>query len=117
MSKRAKMLRTDFVTIRSTGAILVQGLVQQRRELARRHCAFLFGRYYIYRGFNGSWSFWRRDRHTKHGTILVDWMFEPRDLWIGVYVERKRESAIFYVCLVPCLPFRIAVPVSWGRGK
>jgi hypothetical protein len=28
--------------------------------------------------------------------------FEPRDLWLGVFVDTDRRR--LYVCLVPCLP-------------
>lgn len=28
--------------------------------------------------------------------------FEPRDLWIGAYVDTERRR--LYICLLPCLP-------------
>ena len=34
-------------------------------------------------------------------------LFEPRDIWVGVYVAPKAV----YVCVVPCLP------VKWERRR
>lgn len=31
-------------------------------------------------------------------------LFEPRDLWIGVFWDRKPGELRIYVCLVPMLP-------------
>lgn len=47
-------------------------------------------------------------------------MFEPRDLWIGVYWTTFATSAFgvslaVYVCLLPMLPIRIEVPIR-GSG-
>ncbi len=40
--------------------------------------------------------------------------FEPRDIWIGVYLAHKEKSNYFsswrfYVCLIPMLPILIYV--------
>ena len=35
--------------------------------------------------------------------------FEPRDLWIGVYWDRRPGALVLYVCLLPLLPLRIEV--------
>lgn len=41
------------------------------------------------------------------------WLWEPRDLWFGVYWTRRREAGwhftewSVYVTLVPCLPVRL----------
>lgn len=40
-------------------------------------------------------------------SVKVKIYFEPRDLWIGVYWDRKGSILTHvYVCLVPCLPIR-----------
>lgn len=48
----------------------------------------------------------------------ISLLFEPRDLWVGVYWRRKRvsDSCIetrIYVCLLPCFPFKIEI--DWYR--
>lgn len=47
--------------------------------------------------------------------------FDPRDLWIGIYWDRKRfiyrptsktiTTTDVYVCVVPCFPIHL----SWTR--
>lgn len=39
--------------------------------------------------------------------------FEPRDIWLGVYWDRKPKTADprlrwwdIYICLIPCFPIR-----------
>lgn len=45
-------------------------------------------------------------------------LWEPRDLWIGVYWNRKTNVGIeiecldIYVCLVPCVPIRFTRETS-----
>ena len=34
-------------------------------------------------------------------------VFEPRDLWIGLYWTRDDEQLVFYVCLLPTLVLKI----------
>jgi hypothetical protein len=49
--------------------------------------------------YDVSTALWRRGRF---------WLiFEPRDIWIGLYVAPRAV----YVCLVPCLP------VKWERRR
>lgn len=46
-------------------------------------------------------------------------LWEPRDLWVGVYWDRplpldigygfKLRTLFIYVCLVPCLPIKITL--------
>lgn len=35
--------------------------------------------------------------------------FEPRDLWIGVYWDKRVLLLNVYVCLLPMLPIRVQV--------
>lgn len=39
-------------------------------------------------------------------------VWEPRDLWIGVYWTREEGELLLYVCLLPTLVWKI---VRWGR--
>ena len=41
-------------------------------------------------------------------------LWEPRDLWIGVYWHKKDESLFVYICFVPLLPIRIHYKRSYG---
>lgn len=44
-------------------------------------------------------------------------IWEPRDLWIGVYWttdSRWRDNRIVYLCLLPCLPIRLHYQRSYG---
>ena len=44
-------------------------------------------------------------------TVALLW--EPRDLWFGVYwrTDRARgyRELVLYICLVPCLPLRFEI--------
>lgn len=58
----------------------------------------------------GRWLFGKRIR----SSLVVGVLFEPRDLWIGVYHTgfidgsgRSRWCRTFYVCLIPMLPLKI----------
>ena len=48
----------------------------------------------------------RRDLSTRLLKCGLSLVFEPRDLWLGLYIG---PDAI-YITLIPCLPFR------WARG-
>lgn len=43
-------------------------------------------------------------------------IFEPRDLWVGVYWDRTRYELAVYICLIPTLPLRLRW-VSLGTGR
>ncbi len=30
--------------------------------------------------------------------------FEPRDIWVGVFLDRRHAGLHVYICLVPMLP-------------
>lgn len=45
--------------------------------------------------------------------VQVRWLFEPRDLWVGVYWDIGSKAMYsklsVYICLLPMLPIRIEV--------
>ena len=54
-----------------------------------------------------------RARRTAHiGRVAVSLSFEPRDIWIGVFWDRRDGLTQVFVCLLPCVPVRIA----WVAG-
>lgn len=38
---------------------------------------------------------------------LVRILFEPRDIWVGVYWKREHLLTWIYVCIIPMLPIRL----------
>ena len=40
--------------------------------------------------------------------MRVQIKFEPRDLWVGVYWERRFGFLNIYVCLLPMLPIKLS---------
>lgn len=44
------------------------------------------------------------------GRLMWRVLFEPRDLWIGVFWDRNvRGDLVVYLCLIPCFPLRLTV--------
>jgi hypothetical protein len=41
-------------------------------------------------------------------------IWEPRDIWIGLYWEGSFNDWRAYLCLLPCLPIRLHVKRSYG---
>lgn len=42
----------------------------------------------------------------------VEILWEPRDLWLGVYWNRPQNherDLELYICLLPCLPIRVSL--------
>jgi hypothetical protein len=37
----------------------------------------------------------------------VEFLFEPRDLWVGLFWDRRPNARLFYICLVPTLVIKI----------
>lgn len=47
--------------------------------------------------------------------ISIRLLWEPRDIWIGVYWNTNGTKELFiYICLLPCLPLRIHRQKSFG---
>ncbi len=48
--------------------------------------------------------------------VMVQFYFEPRDIWVGLYWKSFRGDIDFYLCLVPMLPLHIKLEDFWlGR--
>lgn len=45
--------------------------------------------------------------------VSIKW--KPQDLWIGAYWERSLLGLTVWVCIVPCLPIKIAISAD-GKG-
>jgi len=49
-----------------------------------------------------------------HHRLTAKWLWEPRDIWIGVFWNRTsgerllNDYLLIYVCIIPCLPIAIA---------
>ena len=59
------------------------------------------------------------ERGKTDNKISAKVLWEPRDLWIGVYWDRSRlgdalQSVKVFICIIPCLPFRLHWKRSWG---
>lgn len=44
--------------------------------------------------------------------LAVRLLWEPRDVWVGVFWTEADGLLLVYICLVPCLPLVICVPRS-----
>jgi hypothetical protein len=44
--------------------------------------------------------------------VSVRVLWEPRDLWIGIYWTRSAQRLLIYVCVLPCLPILFSFGVS-----
>lgn len=40
--------------------------------------------------------------------------FEPRDVWVGLFWDRRHDGLHFYVCLVPCIVVHWVRPSAYG---
>lgn len=55
------------------------------------------------------------------GRLGVAILFEPRDAWIGVYVDPQTESIFdryvaVYLCMLPFVPIRVTWQLRPRRG-
>lgn len=46
--------------------------------------------------------------------ISLKVIWEPRDLWVGLYWDVTSDSLKFFLCIIPCLPIRIHFKRTWG---
>lgn len=46
--------------------------------------------------------------------LSVSLIWEPRDIWIGLYWDTSVNATVWYLCLLPCLPLRFKLVKSWG---
>lgn len=50
----------------------------------------------------------------KFGKATIELLFEPRDLWIGLYWNCeygwKYQRRTVYLCLFPCFPIKLSLP-------
>lgn len=45
-----------------------------------------------------------------HGWFAgADFLFEPRDVWIGLYWKRYPKAMEMYWCILPCVPLRVYI--------
>ena len=49
---------------------------------------------------------------SKKLSISIIW--EPRDLWVGIYWNHSKFETTVYICLIPCLPVRFKLIRAWG---
>lgn len=49
--------------------------------------------------------------------VEVRWLWEPRDLWVGVFWNRALDYLLVYVCLVPCLPLVVSIRKSAAGSR
>lgn len=43
--------------------------------------------------------------------------FEPRDIWVGLFWDRRIDGLHIYVCPVPCIVFHWRKPNGQQRGR
>jgi hypothetical protein len=41
--------------------------------------------------------------------VNISLLWEPRDMWVGLYWQRICGHTLLYICLIPCLPIRIDI--------
>lgn len=58
---------------------------------------------------------WVGDGASYSRKLSVKLLWEPRDIWIGLYWDwQSRSEWTAYLCVVPCLPIRIHLIRSYG---
>jgi len=43
----------------------------------------------------------------RRNEMKIEFLFEPQDIWIGIYWKRYPKAIEFYVCILPLFPIRI----------
>lgn len=51
----------------------------------------------------------RRFRIVDRETVKVQFQFEPRDIWLGVFWRRSKIALHVCVCVVPLFPLHITI--------
>lgn len=46
--------------------------------------------------------------------LSVSLIWEPRDIWIGLFWDKKHSERTWYLCLLPLLPIRFKLLKSFG---
>lgn len=49
--------------------------------------------------------------------VLIRWLVEPRDLWIGVYWNRYPSALDLFICVLPALPVNIYIQMKFGEPR
>lgn len=53
-----------------------------------------------------------------HGrAVKLELLFEPRDLWIGLYWDRRPDELRLYFCLVPTLVVLVRLSRNVGPAR
>lgn len=62
--------------------------------------------------------YWNRgvvgDGRGNSNKLSIKLLWEPRDLWLGVYWTGTTDDMQVYICLLPCLPIRLHRVRSYG---
>ena len=41
--------------------------------------------------------------------LKIQFQFEPRDLWVGLFWRQTEVATHFYICLLPTIPLHITI--------
>ncbi len=66
------------------------------------------------------WQWLRTTKEPRKGYILIELFFEPRDLWIGCFWDRKclvhpkedcsgKKRLVLYFCLIPMVVLKVTI--------
>ncbi len=60
-----------------------------------------------------------REKNPPHWSLVdrpdlkMQFQFECRDMWIGMFWRRTKVALHLYICLIPCVPLH----VTWARAE
>jgi hypothetical protein len=58
----------------------------------------------------------RQKTYYRYAIQKIEWTFEKRDVWIGVYWDKKWDIGYdVYICFVPCFPIHIKIRLAERR--
>jgi hypothetical protein len=49
-------------------------------------------------------------------TLIAQFQFEPRDIWIGVFWRHTEIALHLYICVLPLLPLHITICTFKGSN-